>query len=58
MRPDFNQIVDGLETKSEKIRALAKAGYLRTEISRVLNIRYQHVRKVLTDAGITDGLQR
>ena len=48
----------GLQTTSDKIRALARAGYLRTEISKLLDIRYQHVRKVLVDAGITDGLQR
>lgn len=51
-------VIDGLATKSDRIRALARAGYLRTEISRILGIRYQHVRKVLVDAGITDGLQR
>jgi hypothetical protein len=39
---------------SDKIRALARAGYLRTEISKFLAIRYQHVR----NAGINDGLQR
>ena len=36
----------------------ARAGYLRKDISKLLGIRYQHVRKVLVDAGITDGLQR
>ena len=48
----------GLATTSEKIRALARSGYDRTEISQLLNIRYQHVRKVLLDAGITGGLRR
>ena len=42
----------------EKIRALAKAGYDRTGIGRHLGIKYQHVRKVLLDAGITSGLRR
>jgi hypothetical protein len=51
------EIIARFDTKSDRIRALAKAGYLRTEISKLLNIRYQHVRKVLTDAGIKDGLQ-
>jgi hypothetical protein len=51
-------VIDGLAVTSDKIRALARAGYLRTEISTFLNIRYQHVRKVLNDAGISDGLQR
>lgn len=39
-----------LQTKSAKIRALAKAGVSRAEIARYLNIRYQHVRNVLTQA--------
>jgi len=51
------EIIARFDTKSDKIRALAKAGYLRTEIAKVLDIRYQHVRKVLTDAGIKDGLR-
>ena len=37
----------GLETTSAKIRALAKHGFSRGDIARVLNIRYQHVRNVL-----------
>lgn len=57
-RQPFEQVTAGLETKSDKIRALARAGYLRTEISALLGIRYQHVRKVLIDAGISEGLQR
>jgi hypothetical protein len=52
------QVVDGLAATSDKIRALALAGYLRTEIRDLLQIRYQHVRKVLEDAGIKEGLQR
>jgi hypothetical protein len=51
-------VIHGLSSTSDKIRALARAGYLRTEISELLAIRYQHVRKVLVDAGITEGLQR
>ena len=57
-RPSILEITNGLNTKSDKIRALAKAGYLRTEIAEILDIRYQHVRKVLVDAGITEGLQK
>lgn len=56
-RPSFEEVVSGLETKSDMIRALARAGYMRTEIASLLGIRYQHVRKVLVDAGITEGLQ-
>jgi hypothetical protein len=52
------EIIDGLSTKSDMIRALAREGYLRTEIADALEIRYQHVRKVLVDAGIDGGLQR
>ncbi|MER8601217.1 GIY-YIG nuclease family protein [Mesorhizobium sp. M1339] len=51
-------VIAGLETKSEKIRALLHEGYMRTEVADFLNIRYQHVRKVAVDAGIEGGLQR
>lgn len=57
-KPSFEQTIVGLTTKSEKIRKLAQAGYLRTEIAELLGIRYQHVRKVLEDAGINLGRQR
>ena len=57
-RPPAEEITRGLETTSAKIRALAKAGYDRTEIAEQLGIRYHQVRKVLLDAGITDGLRR
>lgn len=53
-----DELVASPGTKSDKIRALARAGYLRTEIAKALGIRYQHVRKVLVDAGIKEGLQR
>ena len=49
--------VQGMAKTSDKIRALARAGYKRTEISQLLGVRYQHVRKVLIDAGIEGGLQ-
>jgi hypothetical protein len=57
-KPSFEKVTAGLSSKSEKIRKLALAGYLRTEIADLLGIRYQHVRKVLSDAGIALGLQR
>jgi hypothetical protein len=42
----MEEAVAGLLTKSDKIRALTKAGYSRTEIADFLGIRYQHVRNV------------
>ena len=36
-----------LPTKSSKIRYLSKLEYSRVEISKYMNIRYQHVRNVL-----------
>lgn len=51
-------VVEGLETTSDKIRALLREGYLRTDVAKFLDIRYQHVRKVAVDAGIEEGLQR
>jgi bifunctional DNA-binding transcriptional regulator/antitoxin component of YhaV-PrlF toxin-antitoxin module len=38
-----------LKTKSDKIRALGKAGYTRRQIADFLAISYQHVRNVLVD---------
>src|SRR2546421_9776575 len=52
MNADHQQmqlVTEGLQTKSEKIRRLAGAGYARADIARFLDIRYQHVRKVLVD---------
>ena len=46
-----NRIVAGLTTKSDKIRALYREGYSRSEIRRFLGIRYQHVRNVLVRDG-------
>jgi hypothetical protein len=56
-RTPAKEIIDRFATKSDQIRALAKAGYLRTEIAQLLDIRYQHVRKVLVDADIKEGFQ-
>ncbi len=57
-RLPVGDVTRGLETTSDKIRALAQVGYDRTEISLLLGKRYQHIRKVLVDAGITGGLRR
>jgi hypothetical protein len=46
---DMNDVVVGLTTKSDKIRALGRAGYTRSQIAGYLGIRYQHVRNVLVD---------
>jgi hypothetical protein len=54
----MSEVVVGLETTSDKIRALLREGHLRADVARFLDIRYQHVRKVAVDAGIVIGLQR
>ena len=46
-REKMAAVVEGLPTKSAKIRALDAAGYKRADIARFLDIRYQHVRTVL-----------
>lgn len=51
-KPAPEDVVEGLTSKADKIRALARAGYLRTEIARFLELRYQHVRNVLVKSGI------
>ena len=58
MRPQADEIIKGLPTTADKIRALAQASYDRTEISQILGIRYQHVRNVLVRSGIAGGLRR
>jgi hypothetical protein len=57
LRPSPDEVTRELHTTSDKIRALATAGYDRTEISQHLSVRYQHVRKVLLDSGISGGLR-
>ena len=57
-RPAAEKLIEGLQTTSDKIRALALEKYDRTEISKILNIRYQHVRNVLLRSGIDAGLRR
>jgi hypothetical protein len=57
-RPPAAEITNGLTTTAEKIRALAGANYDRAEISKILGIRYQHVRHVMLRSGMTSGLRR
>lgn len=54
----FPASLSHLPTKAEKIRALGRAAHLRADIARLLGVRYQHVRRVLLDAGITGGTKR
>lgn len=49
---DFEQVTAGLKTKSDKIRALSRHGVPTAEIARYLDIRYQHARNVLKEAGL------
>jgi hypothetical protein len=58
MRPPSAEITSGLTTIADKIRALAHADYDRTEISKILGIRYQHVRNVMLRSGLAGGLRR
>lgn len=50
--------LEGMKSKADKIRALALAGYLRTEIAEMLGIKYQHARHVLERSGISLGRTR
>lgn len=50
-QPSLQKVVAGLTTKSDKIRALYREGYSRSEIRRFLGVRYQHVRNVLVRDG-------
>ncbi|MGC1467365.1 MAG: AbrB/MazE/SpoVT family DNA-binding domain-containing protein [Pseudolabrys sp.] len=43
----MTKVTAGLASKSEKMRALAKAGYSRSDIARFLGTSYQFVRNVL-----------
>ena len=47
LKQDLKKELENLGTKSAKIRYLDKKGFSRGDISRILNIRYQHVRNVL-----------
>ena len=57
-RRPASEITNEYATKADNIRALAKAGYDRTQISQILGIRYQHVRNVLLRSGFAGGLRR
>jgi len=57
-RRPVEETIKGLSTTADKIRALAHASYNRAEISKVLGIRYQHVRNVMLRSGIAGGLRR
>lgn len=52
MRIPVAQVVADLATMADKIRALAKADYTRSEIAKHLGVRYQRVRNVLVAADI------
>jgi hypothetical protein len=45
---DLDQLMSVHKTKSSVIRYLSSQGMSRGDISRFMNIRYQHVRNVLT----------
>lgn len=45
--------IDSFSTKSAKIRFLHSEGWSRGEISKFLEIRYQHVRNVLITPVVT-----
>ncbi|MGA9670854.1 MAG: GIY-YIG nuclease family protein [Terracidiphilus sp.] len=57
-RPSSAEIIKDLTTTADKIRALAHADYDRSEISKILGIRYQHVRNVMLRSGLTGGMRR
>jgi AbrB family looped-hinge helix DNA binding protein len=46
-RRQMRQLTSGLNSKSEKMRALSRAGYQRADIARFLGTSYQFVRNVL-----------
>ena len=49
-RAEMQRASAGLKTKSDRIRALAKAGYSRQQIADFLGLSYQHVHSVLAYA--------
>jgi hypothetical protein len=52
---NYEELTRGLTTKSEKIRVLGRKGVPTADIARFLEIRYQHARNVLVDAGLQHG---
>ena len=53
-RRPMDEVAKGLPTKAEKIRALFRAGYSRSEIAGFLSVRYQYVRNVLVGSGFME----
>ena len=53
-RRPMAEVVEGLTTTADRIRALFRAGYSRTQIKEHLGIRYQHVRNVLVRDGFAE----
>ena len=53
-RQPADEVVAGLTTKADKIRALFRAGYSRSEIAGFVGTRYQHVRNVLVQSGFME----
>ena len=51
--PTITEVLQGLPTKSARIRFLDSQGYTRSQIATVLGIRYQHVRNVLITPLVT-----
>src|SRR4051812_47601697 len=51
------KVATGFKTKSDRIRALDRAGFKRADISRFLDIRYQHVRNVLIQSHVRNESQ-
>lgn len=49
-RPAMPDVVAGLRTKADKIRAMAAVGYSTSEIASFLTIRYQHAYNVLKES--------
>lgn len=44
---EIESVIQDSGSKSDKIRKLSAMGQTRSQISKLLNIRYQHVRNVL-----------
>ncbi|MDE2904345.1 MAG: AbrB/MazE/SpoVT family DNA-binding domain-containing protein [Chloroflexota bacterium] len=53
-RRPMDEVAEGLTTKADKIRALFRSGYSRSEIAGFLSVRYQYVRNVLVGSGFME----
>lgn len=51
---EMDRLTEGLDSKAAKVRALNAAGVSTGDISRYLDIRYQHVYNVLLRAGVIE----